>query len=408
MKDDKTVLPLKGIRVLELSTVVAAPTTARMLCAYGADVIKVEALHGDELRGIGRLKKAPYADYKNPIFTVSNSNKRLTSINLKAPEGKAAIWKLLANTDVVVTNIREASLRRLGLDYASVSEEFPSLIYGQFYGYGPEGPSANDPGFDSTAFWMRSGPLADWTVRGEHPFYPTYAFGDMATSSVLLSGILIALYARERTGLGTMVNTSLLASGIWCNANGVVSTQFENKRLNPDYTHPLDPFDTFYECGDGNWIAVYCNQYERDLAKFARHLGMLDILEDPRWATPQSLEEDDFLPQAVERVAAVFRTKSAYAWREQLSADNISCEVMRRTCDVCRDPQALANGYVEEMEFADGLKVMMPCPPIHFSEYGRRDYANTGPVGADTDEVFQELGYSLKEIATLRKAGVIR
>lgn len=400
-------MPLAGVKVVELATVVAAPTTSRMLCAYGAEVVKVETLYGDEMRRAGKTELTPYEDYKNPLFTVHNSNKRLTSINFKDPEGKAALLKLIGEADVFITNVREASLRRSGLDYDTLRESFPQLIYAHFSGFGPKGPVASNPGFDSTGFWLRSGPMADWQVEGSFPFVPTYAFGDMATSSVLLSGILMALLGREKTGRGTKVETSLFASGIWCNSVGVVETQFERRHLNPDPFRPADPFDTTYKCADGKWIGVYVNEYKKDKAKLAKLLGMEDILEDPRYDDIATLAESGVIVEAVKRCNEIFLTRTSAEWRELLSANSVSCEVMQSTCDVSRDSQAIENHYVEELEFADGLKVMMPCPPVHFSEYTRRPYEPTGEIGKDTDAVFASLGYSGEEIARLREKGAI-
>ena len=140
--NDKIKLPLEGLRVVELATVVAAPTASRMLCAYGAEVIKVETLYGDELRRAGRSEMCPCEDDKNPLFTISNSSKKLTSINFKSKEGKEALLKLIGRADIFITNVREASLKRNGLDYESLKEQFPSLIYAHFSGYGPDGPAA--------------------------------------------------------------------------------------------------------------------------------------------------------------------------------------------------------------------------------------------------------------------------
>ena len=266
---------------------------------------------------------------------------------------------------------------------------------------------ASNPGFDSTGFWLRSGPMADWQVEGSFPFVPTYAFGDMATSSVLLSGILMALLGREKTGCGTKVETSLFASGIWCNSVGVVETQFERRHLNPDPFRPADPFDTTYKCADGKWIGVYVNEYKKDKAKLAKLLGMEDILEDPRYDDIATLAESGVIVEAVKRCNEIFLTRTSAEWRELLSANSVSCEVMQSTCDVSRDSQAIENHYVEELEFADGLKVMMPCPPVHFSEYTRRPYEPTGEIGKDTDAVFASLGYSGEEIARLREKGAI-
>ncbi|MEG1789919.1 MAG: CaiB/BaiF CoA-transferase family protein [Oscillospiraceae bacterium] len=400
-------LPLDGIKVVELATVVAAPTTSRMLAAYGAEVIKVETINGDPMRRAGVTEVAPYEDYKNPLFTVNNSNKRLISINIKSEEGKVALFKLIENADVFITNVREESLGRLGLDYETLKETCPELIYAHFSGYGNDGPVAKNPGFDSTAFWLRSGPLADWQVKGYFPFVPTYAFGDMSTSSVLLSGILMALMGREKSGEGTKVECSLFGSGIWCNAIGVISTQFERQHLNPDPLRPRNPFATLYECADEKWIGFYINEYLSEKEKFANILGMRDILDDPRYDSIDSLAESGAIVEAVERVQKIFKTKTSSEWRKYLSANSVSCEVMQSTHDVSRDEQAIANHYVEEVEFADNLKVMMPCPPVFFSNYGRRQYEPTGRIGEDTQEVFSMLGYTEEEIGKLREAGTI-
>lgn len=396
-------MPLEGIKVVELATVVAAPTAGRMLSAYGAEVIKVESLTGDDYRVAGNFECVVCEDYKNPLFTIQNSGKKLVSIDLKQPDGKKAMLRLLDGADVFLTNVRTGGLQRLGLDYESLHERFPRLVYAHFSGFGPKGPVASNPGFDSTAFWLRSGPMADWQVPGSFPFNPTYAFGDMATSSVLFSGILMALIGRECTGHGTRVDTSLFASGIWCNAVAVVShqPQFGGKRpLDP--LRPADPFSQFYMCSDGKWIGIFDNEYQRDLPKFAKLFGMPDLVENPEYASLSALAESDAIVEFVQRLNELFLTRSSGEWREYLSSNNVSCEVMHCIRDVSTDEQALANGYVKELKFKDGLSVMMPRPPVHFSDYEQRDYVPTGRIGEDTDCVFMAMGYTEEEISQLR------
>ncbi len=406
--ENKIKMPLEGIKVIELATVVAAPTAGRMLCAYGAEVIKVETAIGDEQRRAGEFEMVVCEDYKNPLFTIQNSGKTLVSINLKTPEGKEAMLKLLADADVLLTNVRAASLDRLGLGYKTLHERFPQLVYAHFSGFGLEGPDAAKPGFDSTAFWLRNGPLADWQGPGSFPFTPSYAFGDMATSSVFFSGILMALMGREKTGTGTLVNTSLFASGIWCNAIPVVShqPQFGGKRKN-DPLRPADPFSHFYKCRDDRWIGVFDNEYRRELPKFAALFGMPDIAEDPRCATLESICETDAVVEVVTRLNAIFLTKTSAEWLAYLGENNVSCELMRHIRDVSSDEQAIANGYVRQVTFKDDLKVMMPCPPVHFSEFGTRPYVPAGRLGEDTDVVFRNLGYSDEEIAEMREKKAI-
>lgn len=401
-------MPLEGIKVVELATVVAAPTAGRMLSAYGAEVIKVESLTGDDYRVAGNFECVVCEDYKNPLFTIQNSGKKLVSIDLKQPDGKKAMLRLLDGADVFLTNVRTGGLQRLGLDYESLHERFPRLVYAHFSGFGPKGPVASNPGFDSTAFWLRSGPMADWQVPGSFPFNPTYAFGDMATSSVLFSGILMALIGRECTGHGTRVDTSLFASGIWCNAVAVVShqPQFGGKRpLDP--LRPADPFSQFYMCSDGKWIGIFDNEYQRDLPKFAKLFGMPDLVENPEYASLSALAESDAIVEFVQRLNELFLTRSSGEWREYLSSNNVSCEVMHCIRDVSTDEQALANGYVKELKFKDGLSVMMPRPPVHFSDYEQRDYVPTGRIGEDTDRVFMAMGYTEEEISQLRNKKTI-
>ncbi len=406
---DKTnALPLSGVKVVELATVVAAPTAGRMLCAYGAEVIKVEGLTGDNHRRCGEFEMVVCEDYKNPLFTIQNSGKRLTSINLKSPEGLEAMYKLLSDADIFLTNVRMPSLVRLGLGWETLHEKFPGLVYGHFSGFGLKGKDSAKPGFDMTAFWLRNGPLADWQVPGSFPFTPTYAFGDMATSSVFFSGLLMGLIGKRSTGKGTLVSVSLEASGIWCNAIGVVSNQppFGGKRDN-DPMRPGDPFYHFYKCSDGKYIAVCDNEYKADLPKFAKLFDLPWLLEDEKYATLENLSKSNATADVVKAMNDILCTKPSHEWIAFLEANNVSCELMRSIEDVHRDCQAIDNEYVVPVEFKDGLKVMMPCPPVKFSDYGMREYTPTGRLGEDTDEVFSELGYSAEEIEELRKNNTI-
>ena len=364
--EQKKKMPLEGIRVVELATVVAAPTASRVLCAFGAEVIKVETKIGDEMRRAGEFEMVVCEDDKNPLFTIQNSGKRLTSIDLKNPDGKAAMLRLLETADVFLTNVRLPSLGRLG-------------------------------------------PMADWQAPGSFPFTPTYAFGDMATSSAFLSGILMALIGKKSTGMGTFVSTSLFASGIWCNAIGVVShqPQFGGARPN-DPLRPSDPFCHFYQCSDGKWIGVFDNEYRRELPKFANLFGMPELVDDPRAASLEALHETDFVVEVVTRLNAIFKTRPVAEWEAFLSENNVSCERMRSIRDVSTDEQAIANGYVRKVTFKDDLEVMMPCPPMQFSEYAMRPYTSAGRLGADTDSIFHDLGYTDTEIAAMKDSGAIQ
>lgn len=196
---------------------------------------------------------------------------------------------------------------------------------------------------------------------------------------------------------------------IWCNAIGVVShqPQFGGERPN-DPLRPADPFCHFYECSDGKWIGVFDNEYRRELPKFANLFGMPEIADDPRAASLEALHETDFIVEIVTRLNAIFKTRSVAEWEPFLSENNVSCERMRTIRDVSTDEQAIANGYIQKVTFKDDLEVMMPCPPMQFTEYAMRPYTSAGRLGADTDSIFRDLGYTDPEIAAMKASGAIQ
>lgn len=396
-------MPLKGIKVLELATVVAAPIASRVLCTYGADVVKIESPAGDDMRRAGNSEGVVCEDDKNPLFSLANTGKKLVSVNLKTGGGMEAFTRLLSDADVFITNVRLAALKRLGIDYDSIRDRFPRLIYAHFSAYGEDGPEANKPGFDSTAFWLRSGPMADWPY-GERPFTPTYAFGDVATSSAFVSGILMALLGRNTTGLGTYVTTSLYASGIWCNSVAVIAAQSKPCHCagaKEEYL-PADPLSDVYQCSDGIWIGVYDNEYVRDRDKFAKILELPELSDDPRYASLEDLRASGALKECWEKLKTVFLSNTAPYWQEYLSNANVACQIARRAGDVSKDAQAAENEYLSHVRFKGGLELMMPEPPIAFTAYGHRQCETASRLGKDTDEVLKNFGYSEEQLSELK------
>ena len=219
----------------------------------------------------------------------------------------------------------------------------------------------------------------------------------------------MALYAKKETGLGTKVGTSLFASGIWCNAIGVVQTQFERKDLNPEPLRPTDPFNQTYLCKDGRWIGVYCNEYVMDKEKISKLFGIEWICDDPRCATIDTLQKTNAIEEVITQCNEIFLTKTAAEWREIFSTNNVACEIMKKSHEVSKDPQAIENGYVVPVEFpdADHTTVMLPNPPVWFSDYGRKEYKPTGPLGEDTDEILTSMGYTPEQIAAMKEAGAV-
>ena len=403
-------LPLEGLRVVDFTTVVAAPTAGELLCAFGADVIKVEAIGGEAHRTTGSFLGTPYKTECNPHYTLQNSNKKHISIDLKSEEGSRVMMSLIDKADIFLSNVREPALERLGLDYDTLSAKYPRLIYAHFSGYGPKGPNAGEPGFDSTVFWLRGGMIADWqTEDARYPFEPTYAFGDTATASSFFSAVLLAVIGREKTGKGTKVESSLYSSAIWCNGQGVLQTQFEKKKLNPEPEKVINPQNGYYKCSDGKWFSLNeRTYYEKDLPAIAKALGLDDVLSDKRYESRESLEESGVYVEYRERITEAFKTKPAAEWKKIFKEYNMPCDVAVRTADVAGDEQALANGYLEEVTYPDGTKVMMPVPPMFLSNYARRPIVPTGEPGDATSEILKTIGYTEDMIAELRNIKAVK
>lgn len=405
----KQILPLTGLKVVELATVVAGPATGRILAGYGASVIKIETPgSGDLLRPYGQGHCLPTAPDNNPLFDVYNTGKKLVSINLKKEGGQEVFHRLIADADIFLTNVRMPSLVRMGIGYNELKAKYPKLIYAHLSGYGLEGPDKNSPGFDMTAFWARSGASLDWEVPNSFPIRPTFGFGDSVTAANFLSGILMAVYGRSITGHGTLVSSSLIGAGIWSNAAYILNSQPQYGRKFPvDRYLPWDPFSDYYQCSDGEWITVIAKSYPADRPNFARIFELPQLMDDPDCETLEKLHRTGKDKDVVAALEKAFSTKTYDEWVKILTENDIAFSRLRHFKEVSKDEQAWANGCFEEACYPDGTKTAIPMPPITFSDYDRKPFAKTGPIGNDTDAVMKELGYDEAAIAEMRKAGAL-
>lgn len=402
-------LPLKGIKVVEFANFVAAPTAGRILSDFGAEVIKIEALGGDKLRDMAQYEGIVGEEDKDPIFTATNSGKALISLDIKATEAKEALLKLLKDADVFISNVRMTSLKKLGLDYENICDEFPRLIYAHFSGYGLKGPECGKPGFDTTAYWTKNGALSTWTVADSFPIKPTLGFGDISSGSSFLSGILIALLGREKTGHGTFLSSSLLSNSVWYSSLGLISQQKNvGKPQINDPLRPSDPLCHFYKCADDKYISISDNSYDSDLEKFAHLFGIEQILQEEKFSNLTLLHETDAVKELTELLNSIFLQKSSEEWIAFLERNNVACEKILSLTELAEDPQVSANAYVEKLEFKDNLQVTMPMPPIKFNNYAMRAYSSESQIGKDTERIFKEIGYTEAEIKDLKAKNIIR
>lgn len=398
--------PMEGIKIVELSTMLAGPMTARILAEWGADVIKVESMNGDAWREQAGTSMSPRTETANPNFDMQNMNKRFLAVNLRTKAGKDAFLKLLSTADVLITNYRVQALEKMGLTYDQLKENFPRLIHASVLGYGEKGPEKDRPGYDYTAFCARSGLLADMAPAGGPPMMTVAGLGDHSVSVALSGAIAAALYRREKTGLGEKVDVSLLqiASFILSTAllNGFNGRQFP--RTHYDCSHAGS---NTYQGSDGEWMYLAIVDYRR-FPEFCKVVGRPELAEDPRFSTSDEYYRNKKV--LVEILDQVFDKHPIQYWHELLEANDLPHEVLAHFRDVPSDPQVVANRYAFPFEYEDGTKTVFTNGPAHFRSIDSEDVPCkiSGPIGCDTTEILQELGYGGEEIAAMYAAEEVR
>ena len=401
--------PLSGVKVLDLSTFVAAPVCCRLLADLGADVIKVERPDGDTWRLTGKsYRPARFSDEENPVFDIYNSGKRHIALDLKTPEGKAAFFKLLAQADVFVTNTRPAALKRLGIAYEDIKEQFPGLIYGIILGYGEEGPDKDKPAFDTVGYWSKSGFLLDMAADDEHysPVLPPFGVGDTVTGYLLMGQICAALVRKMQTGKGDYVRPGLYHNGIFTMGTMQIITQKPWGRSFPatrwDYGVPGGN----YQCADGEWIYIAVGYAQALIPKLCQAMDRPDLMEDPRFATSEGRGQNRKL--CYEIIRDEIAAKPLSHWLKKAEEFDLPIMRMQHFCDVAEDPQAWENDYLEKVEFANGNVDIMPSSPLEMDSLGKLKTTPAPAVGANTAEILREVGYSEEEIAAMQASGAAK
>lgn len=383
-------LPLSGYKVIELATVVAAPVAARLMADYGAEVIKVETPpYGDPLRQLGDAHGMPTKDDNHPLFDAYNTGKKFVSLNLKKEEDMNRFLKLLEDADVLITNIRMQSLQKMKIDYDCLKERFPKLVYAHFSGFGLEGGECNRPGYDLSAFWARSGALTDMGTPGAYPVNASFAAGDIISASGFVSGILMALLGRVTTGHGTMISTSLMKSGMWCNTTSIMNSQPQYGRVYPaDRYTPWTPFSNTYKCKDGKWLAIMVKNYDREREMTAEVFGFDELRTNPDLVDLATMTSTGNIGHVTKCLEEIMASKTLEEWCERLDAYDVPNQPAKHFSEAYQDPQARANHCFDDVTYPDGTVTAFPTPPMDFSEYGRKSCAPTGSVGCDNDEIF--------------------
>ena len=391
---------LDGIRILDLTHIGAGPLATSMLGDMGADVIKVEP------RGVGdptRKYDEVFPGADSSYFLGINRSKKSVALDLKSEAGLKVAHQLLDTCDVVIENYRPGALRRLGLDYDSVARRKPGIVYCSISAFGSDGPYVERPGMDIIVQGM-GGVMGITGEPGQPPVKVGPPIADFMGSYLAAYGISLALFARERHGIGQLVTISLLDGQIAALANYITGFHVTGKPDQPPGGgHPqIVPYQVF-SAKDG-YLIVACLT-EGFWRNMCAALGMEHLLADPRFETNKVRTQNR--EQLIPILSEIFETRTREEWVGILGARDVPCGPVNKLGDAFTDPQVRHNRMVEAVEHPKAGTIMVPGVPVKMSATPGRISAPPPMLGQHTDEVLRGLGYDDAAIAALRASSVI-
>ena len=390
-----------GLKVIDCASWIAGPAAATIMSDFGADVIKVEPPGvGDPWRGRGPIPGKD-VDY---YWQLTARNKRSLAIDLKHADGIAALHRLVASADVFVTNFPLPVRDRLQLSPAHLLPLNPRLIYASFTAYGEAGEEAAKTGFDSTAYWARTG-LMD-QVRAEATTSPARSMpgmGDHPSATGLYAAIVTALYRREKTGQGGVVKSSLLQNGLWANGCAVQTRLFgEHVAHRPTREEAPNALANHYQTRDGRWFIMAMWNEQRQLRGFLSALGREDLTDDPRFATPDARKQN--AAELVKVLDAEFAKRDLDDWRAILDGVGVTFGIVGTVNEVLDDQQMRDSGAL--VPFADGEHLTVSSP-FHIDGVDKVPAQRAPKLGQHSEAVLREAGYAAADISRLRNLGVL-
>ncbi|MQY27671.1 CaiB/BaiF CoA transferase family protein [Nocardia aurantia] len=398
--------PLAGIRVLEVAMYGFVPSAGAVLSDWGADVIKVEhAVTGDPQRGLRQIGKFKVEGDPNPNVEHANRGKRSIGVDMSNPEGRAVIHELAKTADVFLTSFLPAHRTKFGIDVDDIRAINPKIVYARGSALGPRGAESGKGGFDMTAYWCRGSVAATITPPNVDGMInpPGPAFGDTISGTNLAGGIAAALLKRERTGEPSVVDVSLLSSGLWSMGHTIALSAYVKEPLQapPVGSHgaPTNPLSGLYATKDGRYLSFVMLQPTKFWGDVARHIGRPELADDPRFATAASIAENTEAGVAILREAIGSRTLAE--WTEKLATLSGPWAPVQDALQAVDDPQVRANEFVRQ---AGDLTLV--ASPVQFDVTAPE--LRPGPeFAAQTEEVLLELGLDWDRIIALKTAGAI-
>ena len=398
---------LRGIRLIEVADWGFVPSAATVLGDWGADIIKIEhPVRGDPMRGLITSGLVPGARGVNFFVEQLSRNKRSVGVDLNQPAGREILSRLVRTADIFLTNFLPDARQRLAITYDDLRPLNPRLIYAKGHGQGQRGPDATRGGYDGCSFWARGG-VADRLTRPGQPLVQQRpAFGDFTGGMFLAGGIAGALYHRERTGEGIEVDVSLLGNAVWIMSPDIVAAMTYGVELPPSGVGGTpNPLVTTYWSSDRKGIVLMMLQNERFWPIFARTVDREDLLSDPRFDTPDKRQRE--APALVAELTALFATKTRDEWAARLNASECIWAPLQSPAEIPHDPQVVENGYIMAFEHPTHGPFRVAASPVQFANCAPEVRQAAAELGADTEQVLLELGYTWDEIAAHKECGAI-
>jgi crotonobetainyl-CoA:carnitine CoA-transferase CaiB-like acyl-CoA transferase len=384
--------------VIDCASFIAGPAAATIMSDFGARVIKIEPPGlGDSYRALARMRGPDVMDY---FWTMDSRNKESLAIDLKLPEARLVLEKLIRRADVFLTNFPFPVRERLRLRAEDVMPLNERLIYASLSPYGEQGPEKNRTAYDTTAWWARSGFMEMVKPYGDaESSFSLPGMGDHPTAMATYAAIATALYRRAVTGKGCAVSTSLIANGLWANSCQVQAALCDID-LQPRQRGQRSALGEIYQTADGRSFILAVVNPAREWSLLLRAVGREDLFDDPRFATP--MERFQNASELIAILQDVFGKEPWAHWHARLSEAGVTFGIVGRVTDHIADPQVEANGFLPE--FADGYGLRTVDSPFYLDGEEKTPPRMAPDVGQHTLKILEECGCTDAEIAAMMPA----
>ena len=399
---------MNGVRVLEVAEHTFVPAASALLSDWGAEVIKIEHVErGDAMRGLAASGTVDIPSDVHALLEHSNRGKQSLALDLTSDEGLDILYKLAATSDVFLTNKLPGVRKKLRVEVDDIRAHNPRIIYVRGTGQGARGPDADKGSYDSLAFWCRSG-IALGVKRPDYDHVPVPAgpgFGDSIGAMTIAGGIMGALFHRERTGEATIVDVSLLGTGLWAMGQAVALSLLMDVPWGapPAEQMRANPLAANYLTKDGRFLAFTCLQAGKYWPPMCEVIERPELATDPRFADHASLMAHSV--EAGEILRDAFAERTLAEWRERLADFIGQWTVVQDTLEAAADPQSVANGYVQDCETAAGVPFRLVAAPVQFDEQAPTP-KRAPEFNEHGDAILADLGLDWDTIVDLKVRGV--